>query len=90
MGVGFGDGGNFSAGLYASYSENKSFNGENSYNFNWGVSMGIGEMFGGANLKLGTDGYGYGISSVLKTSSLKGIGIGSSIGLSYHSESGVS
>ena len=52
--VGWGKNGMFSAGVFASYAVNKSFGGENSYDFNAGVNGGI--KLGGAGRTLGLNG----------------------------------
>jgi len=61
VGVGWGSG-KFSAGLYGSYSENKAFGGQNSYNFDGGAYGGIGNIQG----RIGSDGVGIGISNKFK------------------------
>jgi hypothetical protein len=61
IGVGWGNG-KFSAGLYGSYTENKAFGGQNSYDFNMGVYAGIDNVQG----RLGTDGVGLRLSNDFK------------------------
>lgn len=58
IGVGWGDG-KYSVGLYGSYSENKAFSGQNSYNFDGGVYAGVGDVQG----RIGSDGVGLGLSN---------------------------
>lgn len=74
--VGWGEGFKASAGLFASYSENKSFGGENSYNFNIGINGGVGfensplglngsislnGISGGVGYRIGNQGDGFSI-----------------------------
>lgn len=58
VGVGWGNG-NYSAGLYGSYSENKAFGGQNSYNFDGGSYVGVGNV----QTRIGSDGIGLGVTS---------------------------
>lgn len=60
VGVGVGING-FGMGIYASYSENKTFGGENSYGFDVGVNASIGVGDFGIGGSLGTDGVGLGV-----------------------------
>ncbi len=57
LGVGWGNG-KYSAGLYGSYSENKAFGGQNSYNFDSGVYAGFNNVQG----RIGSDGVGINLS----------------------------
>ncbi|MBQ0734998.1 hypothetical protein [Aquimarina celericrescens] len=78
--VGWGDG-LYSAGLYASYSENRSSNGENSYDFS------VGGNYGPLQGSIGSRGTNFGIGIPLGAGFKASIGT-SGVGLSYERSSG--
>ena len=70
--VGWGGKGGYSVGLYASYSENKTFGGTTSYNFDGGATGSVGPLGG----NLGSDGVGVGIQFGGNEANKTGFGLG--------------
>lgn len=75
--VGWGDKGAYSVGLYAAYSENKTFGGTTSYNFDGGVRGNVGPMGG----SIGSNGVGMNMGPIAVDQSFKNGS--SSVSLNY-------
>lgn len=104
LSVGWGDKGMYSVGLYAGYSENKTFGGTTSYNFDGGVTASVGYLGG----SIGSDGMsqnfaGLGVGQNFSNGSTSvsasysrslgkyvGLSGNSSIGVSWNSKNGYS
>jgi hypothetical protein len=84
--VGWGGKGGFSAGLYGSYTENKTFGGSTSYSSDFGAQGSAGPF----NASLGTDGVGVGAGPIGINQSFKNGSFGASLSASFGPEEGKS